>query len=191
MKKFISLLLVLSIISGIFAVCGVTAFAENNNLSCLDYEIENNEVTITKCATSIVGEFVIPVTAIGAYAFDSCENLETLYIPATIKEIGESAFSFCMTLAEVHAESLDSWLSMELADYGASPTNNGASLYIGNELATEIVIPENITKINDFIFNFCTSVQNVILHENVTEIGAAAFEASEPVHSVGVLHLLK
>ena len=145
MKKSISVVLILSIIAGIFSMCGVTAFAEDNVVNYLDYVIENNEVKIVCYKDGIAGDIVIPdtiegypVTTIGNGAFDICTTITSVVIPESVTKIEDNAFYTCVNLKTV-------------------------------------VLPESLTVLPSGIFGDCWSLENVNIPEGVKDIPNSAF----------------
>ena len=108
-KKAISLLLAVLMISSMFFCAGVTGFAADSDiLEYLTYEINDGEVIITDCDSSISGEVVIPdtiegypVTAIGSYAFSWCKEITKVKIPSGVKVLQNDAFLGCSALYDI------------------------------------------------------------------------------------------
>lgn len=66
------------------------------------YNTYSGNVTIpTQINIGAMVDHYIDVKYIGANAFRSCSNLNSIYIPVGIKEIGSSAFSYCSKLTTV------------------------------------------------------------------------------------------
>jgi len=63
-----------------------------------DEIIENIRYENTTSITELV---LTNATRIGYCAFENCKNLETIYLPDTLKEIGDNAFAGCENLKEV------------------------------------------------------------------------------------------
>lgn len=101
------------------------------------------------------------VTAIDDRAFEYCSNLRTISIADTVTEIGESAFAECRNLTEIV-------IPEAVAEIG-----NGA--FNGCERLTTVNIPEGITRIGDRTFYGCESLTDITIPESVTEIGKNAF----------------
>ena len=140
------------------------------------------------------------VTSIGSSAFYNCTILTSVTIGNSVTSIGYEAFRLCYKLVEVvNKSSLQFTLGSTDNGYVAyyakqiitdetdsklSTTNDGFVLYtdntdvylvsyIGNN--TEVVIPNTITKINDYAFYNCTSLTNITIPDSVTSIGNDAF----------------
>ena len=98
------------------------------------------------------------VTAIGAYALDSC-SVASISIPNTVEHIGQGAFQSC---------SID---EVVLPETG---TEIAPLAFSGSDIQS-IVLPEAITAIGDGAFRDCANLRYVVLPEGVTSIGAYAF----------------
>ena len=147
-------------------------------------------------------ELTLPadITQINKYAFRSCINLTSITIPNSVTSIGESAFNECYRLVEVYNKSTLSITvgdirNGEVARYAKNVyTNEGGSklstdengyiiytdgaekilvAYTGAE--TELVLPADITQINQSAFYNCESLASVTIPESVTSIGYQAF----------------
>lgn len=126
---------------------------------------------------------IIPekVRTIGLHAFAECTSLEIITIKnSNLSSIDYDAFRSCESLKTVYITDLNAWYKITFSDAKSNPLCNGALLYLEEYeiLHTEIkdiVIPENITKINAYTFYGCLSITSVTIHENVTYIGIGAF----------------
>ena len=134
----------------------------------LTYEISGGQVTITGCDTELSGELTIPstikgypVTAIGTYAFVSCNKLTGITISEGVTSIGDSAFMGCDGLTEVSLpESLVSIGNLAFIDCGG---------------LTQLTIPDGVTTIGNDAFTWCDGLTTVTMGSSVTTIGKNAF----------------
>ena len=126
------------------------------------------------------------VTNIGSYAFFNCYSLTDLTIPDGLENIGQCAFSGCLHLNKVYISDLSRYLRMSFGDASSCPTYNGASLYINEKLATEILIPKEVGVIKKYAFYGCTQLTNVIIPEGITSIGKNAFYNCTDLTSVTI-----
>ena len=147
------------------------------------------------------------LTSIGEYAFFYCSSLTSIEIPAGVTFIGRSAFRNCSSLKsiEIHAEvtsvrswafdcsnlntvyyagSIENWFNIDFEDSLSNPLNNGAELYIGGELVTEVAVPESVTTIGDYQFYGYDSLTSITIHSGVTGIGSYAFYGCSNLESV-------
>ena len=73
------------------------------------------------------------LTSIGEYAFQDCQNLPSMEMPASLRFIGEEAFENCFALASV------------ILNEGLEELGNGA--FYDTDALTEITIPGSVKKI--------------------------------------------
>lgn len=177
---------VISIGNGAFQSCfaltkavipdGVTSVGEAAFYDCSALTEVNipNGITSIEMSTffgcKALTEVVIPdsVTTIGMFVFAFCENLSTLTIGSGVNCIGGSAFD-CVNLLKMKVSSIDAWLRIE----GASPRYE--SLYVGDELLTDLVIPGTVKSIRPNAFYGCTSITSVYIPQSVKTVGSYAF----------------
>ena len=142
--------------------------------------------------TCIVMESVtIPnsVTVIEKDAFNGCRQLKSITIGRGVRSIGKEAFYNC-NISDVYIYDLTAWCTIDFAtersnplfgfDYNEVYTN----LHLNGELVEELVIPDEISEINNFAFIKCGSIKSVVIPDNVMVIGKSAFEACINIESV-------
>lgn len=133
----------------------------------------------------------VGVTTIGNSAFSGCSKLTNIIIPDSVGSIGENVFSGCSNLKELtipfigsspnQSQALESTLFgyyFGNSDYeGAYEVKNSYSsqkkYYLPSTL-TKVVVKGG--KIFDRTFYDCSSIEEIIMLENVIEIRASAFE---------------
>lgn len=104
-----------------------------------------------------------PVTAIGDDAFSENKIIKSITIPKGVLDIGDCAFEKCKNLESVE-------LPAGLKSLGGSVFSYCSSL-------KSIVIPTSVTEIPDYAFAYCASLENIELHENITRFGMNCFSA--------------
>ena len=117
-------------------------------------------------------EFEDSIISIDDEAFLNCESLNTIKLPNKLQSIGYDAFGNCDSINDVYYTSdIASWLNISFGSGSANPLNNGANLYLNGELATDIVIPDSVTRIGYWAFDGCTSLTSVTIPDSVTCFG--------------------
>ena len=120
----------------------------------LTYTIDNHEVTIVDCDTSVVADITVPseiqgyhVTRIGDNAFAGCIGISSITLPNCIKEIGESAFFWCRSLCSINMpEELT-----HIKQFAFGKCNN----------LSVVTIPKKIVKIDKYAFSLCTGLRKI------------------------------
>ena len=124
------------------------------------------------------------VTRIGNHAFNICEKLSSITIGKNVTEIEGRAFRDAD--ASVYIEDLSAWCNIRFHDMDSNPLNEYNKLYLNKQLVTELVIPEDITEINEHAFRGCYSVTSVTVGDHVKSIGGHAFEDCYRLTSVNI-----
>ena len=103
------------------------------------------------------------ITHIGQYTFFDCVSLVDVYIPLTVKSIGDSFDGF-------GAFGWTPWVKQQ----GEYIIANSIFLkYIGD--SPEVIIPDNVTSIGDKAFYERKQLVDVKISENITNVGENAF----------------
>ncbi len=135
------------------------------------------------------------VTAIGDYAFRSCDDLTSVTIPYGVTTIGDDAFCYCdmlpsitipnsvTTIGEYAFSSCLSLTSVIGTEYcktiGEGAFHNCSKL-------TSIPPLERITKIERHTFAYCSSLTGISIPANVTVIGDSAFFRCDDLKDVSL-----
>ena len=136
------------------------------------------------------------VTSIKKHAFFKCEDLVSIIIPTSMKsivyeafyrcnnltsvtiggvtDIDSNAFSGCDQIEKVFVPDLATWCGIQ----GHFLMISVPHCYIGEKEVTEItsvVIPNNVTSIDDYTFSGWIGLTSVTIPNSVTSIGGSAF----------------
>ena len=183
MKKVISIILSITLIFGIIPCCLVTANALSFG-EYLTYKIENNQVTITDCLTSVEGELVIPetienlpVTKIDE-AFYGCDKLTSIVIPDTVTSIAYRAFYGCTALEKITlpfvGETFGGTQNPHFGYIFGAENHNKNEDYVPQSIK-DIVITKAET-IGFCAFYECKNIESITLPPTLKMVGQAAFE---------------
>lgn len=119
------------------------------------------------------------ITEVGDYAFRDCSEMISVAVPESVWHIGREAFSGCEGLKDIHISSLSSWCEMSfydvLDDAGDSPFRYADGLYLNGELITDLVVPDDVTEIGAHAFEGYEKLRRVVLNKNIDAIHKSAF----------------
>lgn len=116
------------------------------------------------------------VTRILNNAFEHTFSLADVTIPKTLVRVDSDAFKDCMNMANVHISDIAAWCSVTYGSGQSNPLTRAEDLYIGNELAGDVVIPAGVESIADYAFTG-TSITSVTFPESLNKIGKSAFSS--------------
>ncbi|MCQ2227208.1 MAG: leucine-rich repeat domain-containing protein [Bacteroidales bacterium] len=126
------------------------------------------------------------VTSIGTSAFSGCTNLTSIEIPSSITSIGNYAFERCNVIRRLHIGSIESWCRIKFGDKVFNLASTDVKLYDKNGEVKELVIPEDVTKINPYAFYGCKYITKITIPEGVAEIGNYAFRGCSALTSIEI-----
>ncbi len=128
-----------------------------------------------------IGEGVL---TIGKYSFNYCDNLRSVRIPKSLRRIDEQAFFRCPLLSDVHIADASLWCGIEFMSNHANPLYNGGDLLLNGEILTEVTVPDFLTKLGDYQFYGCQSIERINLHGKVAAIGKEAFSQCPSLRAI-------
>ena len=100
-------------------------------------------------------------TEIGAYAFEYCENLQIIDLPATVSTIGDYAFRYCNALESITIPE--------------NAVNLGKGAFWGCDSLTDVELRTKATAFPDNLFYGCSSLANVTIPAAVSSLGSGCF----------------
>ena len=112
------------------------------------------------------------ISTIGASAFNSCSNLQTIKLPDSTAVIDTDSFRNCSNL-----------ISVTIPD---NVTSIGNSAFNGCGSLTSVTIPDSVTSIGGSAFRGCSSLTSVTIPDSVTSIGGSAFRDCSSLTSVTI-----
>ena len=151
---------------------------------CNSLPIENNIRYADTCIVNVIDDtltsYILKENTrfIGSGAFAYCSNLTSITIPDSVTEIGDTAFRGCTSLKNY---------------YGKNEAEDGSCLVIGGSLRhfaqtsfTQFTIPDSVTEIGDYTFEYCNSLISITIPNSVTKIGECAFQYCRNLNSVTI-----
>ena len=123
------------------------------------------------------------VQSIAENAFYGCNNIISLTLPYTVKEIKDNAFQHCQGLKILYYEgNISKWCNIEFSNQFSTPMYYAENFYLKQDNdfieIKNITIPEDITSIKSFTFTGFKNLHGVVLPKHVNEIQTAAFGQS-------------
>ena len=137
---------------------------------------DDNVVEIEIPETIVNGGVTYRVTAIGERAFDGRSDISYLSIPTSITSIGKYAFIDCGNNVKVNISSIEAWCKVKLGNEHSSPLSSAKAFYSEGKEIKDLVIPNGIESISNFVFYQCRSITSLTIPGSVKTIGSSAFE---------------
>lgn len=183
-----------------FNMCdGLTSIIIPDSVTMIEYDAFSQCVGLTKAT---VGN---GTTRIGMGAFYGCENLKTVELGENLEQIGWNAFSSCTSLINIYipakvSKISDSFINCtSLKNFSVDTKNeyfsNDESGALLNKKQTHLLyypvgsargvyrFPKTVETIGYAAFNF-SKLKQVILSENLKEIGSYSFAGCTELESV-------
>ncbi len=135
-----------------------------------------------------IKDLVIPnsVTSIGDYTFYNCVVLTSVTIPNNVKSIGKYAFSGCSGLKSVHITDIEAWCKIRFGSASSNPLAYAGHLYMNGNEIKDLVIPNSVTSIGDYVFYSCSGLTSITIPNSVTSIGDYVFYSCSSLASVTI-----
>ncbi len=168
-----------------FLGCSSLATLNFNAISCSDFSSTESYRPFSNLniSTINIGD---SVQKIPAYFAAGLNQLTSINIPNSVTTIGNFAFSGCNGLTRVDISDIASWCNISFGNNTSNPLYFTHHLYLNDSEVTDLVIPNNVNKISDNAFYYCSGLKNVSIPNSVTTIGKAAFAWCNGLTSVNI-----
>ena len=149
--------------------------SQNPAISVVDGVVLNKDGTrLIACPSNKAGAYTIPqgVLEIGTHAFENCNDLTDVTIPASVASIVGNPFDFAQLELKLAPENPDfSLIDGVLFDQ----TGTRLLVYPCGRPGDTYEVPEGTVEIGEFAFAGCQQLSAVTIPESVTVIGSNSF----------------
>ncbi len=144
-----------------------------------DYSYESEAPWYSKYYETVVIED--NVTRIGSRAFSNSAYVseKSVTIPDSVTSVGEEAF---YKVKDVYITDVAAWCKIQFD----SRISNSYTLHLNGEQVVDLVIPDGVTTIGDYVFCGCSGLISITIPDSVTSIGAYAFARCSNLTSVEI-----
>ena len=126
------------------------------------------------------------VTSIGEGAFSGCSGLTSVTIGSGVTSIGTMAFYGCSSLNKVEFASIESLCKISFEELTSNPLYYARHLYIGGQEVKDVIIPNSVTSIGSYAFEYCSDLTSISIPTSVTSIGNYAFSGCSGLTSITI-----
>ncbi len=127
------------------------------------------------------------VTSIGEYAFSGCYGLTSVTIGSGVTSIGGSAFTGCSGLKKVIVKDIAAWCGIKFDGSYSNPLYYAKHIYSNEDTEiTNLIIPNSVTSIENYAFQYCSGLTSITIPNSVTSIGEGAFDGCSGLTSITI-----
>lgn len=183
MKKYLSILFVSALLISAFSAGMVTVAGnlETNTYGDYAYQVADGVAAIIDVDTDISGDVVIPssmdgyrVTGIHERAFDKCDKIVTLKIPAGITYIEQGAFEECDSLTKfIVAFGSKDFCTRDGVLYSKDITT--LICYPPAKTDKTFAVPDGVKKVDMLAFAHGPYLEKITVADGVESLGDQAF----------------
>jgi hypothetical protein len=183
----------------VFNVCNslkAINVSENNKRYCsVGGILFNKDKTVLKeCPNGIeLDKYVIPssVKTIEKYAFNECNNIQSVEIPSNVQTIGNHAFAHCKALTSIDIQNGVKTISnsafvgcpISNIEIPASIDSIGAHAFAFTNLVS-VTFPGNVKNIAPYTFSHCQLLKTITICNGVENISEYSFWADKQVTDI-------
>jgi hypothetical protein len=162
-----------------FSACsGITSMSLSNSLRKIGAK------AFQRCTGICKLDLPEGVTSIGERAFYGCSSIKEISMPSTIRTIGQDCFNKDfysanqMSIEKVDFASVESLCAIRFGNEYSNPLWYTKKLLVNGKEITDLVIPEGVTDIGDYVFEYCAGLKSIHFPESIKEIGESFVECT-------------
>jgi len=122
------------------------------------------------------------VQSFDTYVFEGCDSLTGITIPASVTSIGVGVFTSCPALQQIEVDPENAYYS---SDGGVLFNKDKTTLVqFPGGYSGSYTVPETVTRIDEWSFTDCGSLESITFPVSVQSIGGYAFQSSAGLKSV-------
>lgn len=146
--------------------------------------VEGVDYTVTELSEKAFDEADITSLALpssikklGYWSISFCTELKKVNVPASVEEIAEGTFRFCIGITDFTFEEGNNHFIMESNMLMTADKKRLIHLFYAEDEdeTLSVTLPSTITAIDEYALFGCLSVKEIKLHEGVEKIGQYAF----------------
>ena len=140
------------------------------------------------------------VSGISNWAFENCNEMTSVNMPSTIKEIGDGAFSYCTLLTHLSFPDSLKYLATTVC-YGCEKLRSlklpsciegiGRSAFGGCTSLEEFIIPDSVKEIERMAFKNCRALKKIIWGNSIEKVGGDQFTGCNSLNEVYIKDISK
>ena len=170
---------------------GKSAFEGRKNLRSVTIptSVKNISESAFKGCTSMAE--IAPregLVEIGTSAFAGCTALVGVTLPYTVEKIGADAFFGCYALKNVYVTDVDEWCNISFADAEANPLFFADKLFVGGNVADNIVIGNTVSAISEHVFS-ASHIKSITLPAGLRSVAKGALSQCQSLESLTVPYI--
>ena len=148
---------------------------------------DKNQTTLIQCPGAKAGNYMVPnsVATIGSSAFNGCNSLTTVEIPASVTSIAGNPFYSTTALISITVDPSNPNYSNN-SDGVLFNKNKTTLIACGGGKSGSYTVPSGVNSIGNSAFGWCVNLTNVTLPNGVTSIGRSAFDSCSGLISIQI-----
>ena len=124
--------------------------------------------------------------AVTSICYSGYEELTSVRIPSSVKTISDTSFGNAVNLQKIIIDDLYAWCNIDFG-YNNNVLRIAGHLYSDeNTEIKELIIPEGVNSLKDYVFNGCKGITSVKIPGSVTSIGNSAFQDCSNLVNVSI-----